>query len=175
MKNIIILTLIIFAGCTKQNDNSSYILNKNNSSKIFDSASAFLENKNNELLIQIEFSKNKTLFKKTRKFIKKNNVYYEIIVINHFEIQKHDTLPVLSFALRDTTFNFKLDYEQVKPMTLIGIYNWSYNIKKMQNNQYSLTKINLVDSTLKEEFLFDKNYNIKKISFFNSNDTLVLN
>ena len=174
MKRIIYIILIFTVISCKQNTISTYKLSNKGSSKIFDSVSGLLEYKNDNLFIYVTYFKNHKWHKKTRKFTRKSNAYYEQIVVNHFESEVVDTISVYSFAVSDTSFKFELDYEKMKPAGIYGFYDWSYNIKSQNSNLFMLTRKNLVDSTFREEFFYDSKFIIQKINFINSTDTLIL-
>lgn len=174
MKGIIYLILIFTVISCKENAISTYKLSDKGSSKTFDSLSGLLEYKNDNLFVYITYFKNHKWYKKTRKFTRMRNAYYEQIVVNHFDNQKTDTISVFSFGTKDTTFKFELDYEKMKPAGIYGFYDWSYNIKSQNNNLFVLTRENLVDSTFREEFIYDSQFIIQKMNFINSTDTLIL-
>ncbi|GHT00795.1 hypothetical protein FACS189421_13230 [Bacteroidia bacterium] len=103
-----------------------------------------------------------------------NGHYYQNVYFNRednfFEKRYVTNLPedifevdtILSFSKKDTTFIYKSNRDDfIVTLIDLSLFNSHYIIQG-ENNNYTLIKQSLVDSTYKEIFFYDKNYHIYK-------------
>ena len=122
---------------------------------------------------ELRYKKNgkSILRKKYYKFI--NYAYYELKVNKHFEDEISDTIYVISFYPRDTSFNYEFNYEKYFSNLPRGYDDWTYRIRKINRNLFSLTKKHLKDTTFKEEYYFDNDFIITGVDIYEAADTLM--
>jgi hypothetical protein len=160
----------LLISCTNQN---TYTLKNADSSKAYASAKAEVKYQDNQIFLQIDFLKNNKSYSEKRKFVKKDNSYYELYAIKHFDSNITDTMHLFSLSLKDTSYKQEMDYDKVNPIAPKGFYDWNVEISH-QDGMHCLTKQHLVNISQKEQFYYDDKFTISKIVLFNSTDTLTL-
>ncbi|MCB9251854.1 MAG: hypothetical protein H6605_05265 [Flavobacteriales bacterium] len=111
-------------------------------------------------------------FKRIHTYKRLNEAQYELLINNHFSDSQIDSIYVLSFLKKDTTFDFEFDYSKYESTLPKGWNDWEFVIKKIGHRNFKLTKNHKLDSNFKEEFYFDENFFISSINLFYDTDTL---
>jgi hypothetical protein len=169
---IIILISVIFASCNKQ------VPNKDIKDKIvleYDSAlsklyyekfkfdSLLIERMNSDSMIIYRYlEKNDNYWYSTFSLIE--NIFYEHRVVPHLIIEGETETSIIlipTFLQRDTTFYYLPEDDFFPVSANMSFDKCRYQIKK-NNNEFIFIKQSLTDSTYKEIFFYDKNYNINK-------------
>jgi hypothetical protein len=89
------------------------------------------------------------------------NSIYEIRERCNEEIECFGTDTILTFSKSDTTFVYKSAYDFIPIVFLYAFADCIYTIKH-EGNEYMTIKQSIIDTTYKEIFFYDKEYNIYK-------------
>lgn len=97
-------------------------------------------------------------------FFKKHGNIYELREAYRDMIDYERTDSILTFSTKDTTFTYGsvIDGDFIPNAFDYSLADCKYEIKKIGNNSYVTTKQSLVDTTFKEIYYYDKEYQITK-------------
>jgi len=94
-------------------------------------------------------------------FVKNENGFFEVRD-RYSDIGEYlGTDTILTFSKKDTTFTYKSAYEFVPIVLSLSYADCVYKIRRTENN-YITIKQSLIDTTYREIFFYDKEYNIYK-------------
>jgi len=172
--NVLFLGLISCSDKISTKKVSKYSINNVlNSQSISSPITSEIEDSLGLINIHISYIKNGKQVKKIMTFRQMNGSYQELHLNIHFTDSQVDSIYTLAFSKKDTTFDYKFDAEKYTPSLPDGFDNWKYTIKSLGTDSFILVKNHLKDSTFKEEFIYNAEYHINKISLFYGGDTLV--
>jgi hypothetical protein len=114
-------------------------------------------------------------YQDTRTYHKKANGLYEIRPrFNEIPEENFGTDTILTFSKSDTIFLFHSEFDFIPFVFYYGFANCEYKILK-ENGIYKSTKKSLIDTTYKEIFFYDKDYNIcKYINTWKDNESVYI-
>jgi hypothetical protein len=158
---IIVVSLLSFC-CNKQNDNYKRV-------------TLFLDFKNSQYTdnrflidsINVEYNDSIKIIRYTGDYqfesiyYKNKNGIYESRKRCNEELECFGTDTILTFYKSDTTFIYNSAYEFISLVFYYTLADCKYDIIK-ENDIYKTIKQSLIDTTYREKFFYDENYNIYK-------------
>jgi hypothetical protein len=165
---VLIIWLIISCG-EKKVPNCEIIPAKHTSKEIDSNAKIIVNYDENRINLDLQYIKENTLIRRIKTYKRINNQLYEQRPIQVYpEFKTIDSISVLSFSSKDTSFDY-IDRAKYPHSTMPrGWDDWHYTITSNK-----LTKINISDSNFVEEYYFDNLFRIKRVNLFYGTDTLI--
>lgn len=143
------------------------------SSQIENKPSVSVEKSKGTLQITINFNKLGKDHKQFTKFKFKDGGYYQVKEITNLENKIIDTLYLLSFSTKDTSYVYEYNFNKYPPIIPKGLDDWNFRISSCGVGNYKLLKVNTADANFREEYDFDENFNIDSINIYHGSDTLM--
>ena len=172
ISTVVMLMVTFSLLCCQNNKNdkvSKTIMKLNYYSKQIENPSIVIIDSLMFRFLEIKYNKSNRSIVRERKFKFIGSSYFEEkLLVKDLLKYSVDTLYLLAFSLKDTVFLFRNDASYLP----VGLDDWKYRISK-QNGVYYFSKMLTKDSTFKDEYIYDKDFNLLNVNILEGKDTLM--